>query len=300
MTDPSKQPSAVSKPGGGITPRALVRCRLNTQGGGDMQRGLVHACTGTWTTAGNAEESGICAEQLPALQHCSVGGAEIQTQQRVILSPKDLLSSFTSGLGACLLADRMLPDACPSLHTLAWCPKHANHYGDPPPIVRSASISPCVSAYLSLPVVASQSPPKKLNTTSLRLSNNYISNYDGMEAAIAAIMDDPSKLMWLDLSQNKLETIGNVLTSYPELSTLYLHGNAIRSLKEVEKLGKLPNLVKLTLNGNPIEELPNYRLFVFAMVPTLRTLDFIPITKVDRDRADTWLQQHSRRAMYKH
>ena len=43
-------------------------------------------------------------------------------------------------------------------------------------------------------------------------------------------------LIWLDLSYNYLETIEADLLDFPELKTLYLHGNYISNLDETKKL----------------------------------------------------------------
>lgn len=50
-----------------------------------------------------------------------------------------------------------------------------------------------------------------------------------------------------------------VLTTLFNLSVLYLHGNSIQRLGEVNKLAILPRLRSLTLHGNPIEEEKGYR-----------------------------------------
>lgn len=50
-----------------------------------------------------------------------------------------------------------------------------------------------------------------------------------------------------------------VLTTFFNLSVLYLHGNSIQRLGEVNKLAILPRLRSLTLHGNPIEEEKGYR-----------------------------------------
>ena len=44
-----------------------------------------------------------------------------------------------------------------------------------------------------------------------------------------------------------------VLCTYPNLQILYLHGNQINEIKEVDKLGDITTLKKLCLHGNPIE-----------------------------------------------
>ncbi len=65
---------------------------------------------------------------------------------------------------------------------------------------------------------------------------------------------------------------------------LYLHGNQISSLADVCKLSQLKNLSKLTLHGNPISEHTNYKMYIAAHLPNLRSLDFSTITKIDRDK----------------
>ena len=45
-----------------------------------------------------------------------------------------------------------------------------------------------------------------------------------------------------------------ILLEYKNIGILYLHGNEIQDLKQIEKLAALPNLKKLTLHGNPIAE----------------------------------------------
>ena len=76
---------------------------------------------------------------------------------------------------------------------------------------------------------------------------------------------------------------------------LYLHANQIDKLNEVHKLVKLPNLQKLTLHGNPINELPHYRDHVAGYIPTLHNLDFSAITKLDRDSINVWIRGHQKR-----
>ena len=55
------------------------------------------------------------------------------------------------------------------------------------------------------------------------------------------------------MSYNYLETIEDEILKFPNLKTLYLHGNYIASLDETRKLGQLKDLTNLTVYGNPIE-----------------------------------------------
>lgn len=79
-----------------------------------------------------------------------------------------------------------------------------------------------------------------------------------------------------------------MLLEYPKVKILYLHGNSIVNLAEIDKLAGLPNLTTLTLHGNPIEEIEDYKKYVLAVLPGLRSLDFYRITKQDRATSQTW------------
>lgn len=128
----------------------------------------------------------------------------------------------------------------------------------------------------------------ELNAVGVRLNNNQLTNLDGLEAFLEAVLDDPSELRWIDLSHNRLTRIDPVLLRYPKLSCVYLHGNRVERLSEVDKLGALEGLTKFTLNGNPVEEARDYRMYVSAALKRLRSLDVIAITPVDRSKVEFW------------
>ncbi|KNC53570.1 leucine rich repeat containing 51 [Thecamonas trahens ATCC 50062] len=71
-------------------------------------------------------------------------------------------------------------------------------------------------------------------TTAIRLCNNYLSSLDGLEEALAEVLDEPAELKWIDLSFNALVDIDEVLTFFPHLTTLYLHGNNIGALPDAD------------------------------------------------------------------
>jgi Leucine-rich repeat (LRR) protein len=80
-------------------------------------------------------------------------------------------------------------------------------------------------------------------------------------------MWNSNKLQWIDLSYNYLERIEDVVvTDFPHLRVLYLHGNYILNLEEVRKLNTLPELHTLTLYGNPMEQIDNYRMWVLGVM----------------------------------
>ena len=72
------------------------------------------------------------------------------------------------------------------------------------------------------------------------------------------------------------------------VSSLYLMGNKIKSLKQVTQLSKCTHLKSLSLHGNPVAERKNYRLEVLHAIPSLKKLDFTCVTKLDRDKVKTW------------
>ena len=72
------------------------------------------------------------------------------------------------------------------------------------------------------------------------------------------------------------------------LSMLYLHGNNIGRIAEVDKLSILDRLKSLTLHGNHIESNAGYRQYIICRLPQLQTFDFSGVTKSDRATAQTW------------
>jgi hypothetical protein len=71
-----------------------------------------------------------------------------------------------------------------------------------------------------------------------------------------------------------------------------LHGNYICDLEEVRKLNDLSELISLTLNGNPLEEISGYRLYVLGIMfqkhETLKKLDTVSISKQEFENVLVW------------
>lgn len=128
----------------------------------------------------------------------------------------------------------------------------------------------------------------KAITQSIRLSNNTLTDLAGFKEMVEAVLADPYQLRWIDLSFNDLLSIDSILTHYPNLYVLNLHGNDITELSEVNKLVGLPNLRSLTLHGNPIESEKCYRNYVIGLLPWLKSFDFSGVTKQDRTNAEVW------------
>uniref|UniRef100_A0A8C2GC02 Leucine-rich repeat-containing protein 51 n=1 Tax=Cyprinus carpio TaxID=7962 RepID=A0A8C2GC02_CYPCA len=83
----------------------------------------------------------------------------------------------------------------------------------------------------------------------------------------------------------------SVLTQLKELRLLYLHGNRICKLSEVDKLAALPFLHTITLHGNPIVTEREYRyakcekalppLVDFAILGTTKSPEFCDLRERD-------------------
>merc|ERR1712224_393823 len=133
-------------------------------------------------------------------------------------------------------------------------------------------------------------------TIAMKLNNNQIETLSYLPQSLDAVMDDPLiNLQWIDLSHNHLATIEPVLTRYTNLKAIYLHGNRIKNLPSVERLRRLPKLISLTLNGNPIEACRIYRRFVIGALPNLRKIDHSTITDDELEASYAWYQMHLKR-----
>uniref|UniRef100_A0A3B1K9A5 Leucine-rich repeat-containing protein 51 n=1 Tax=Astyanax mexicanus TaxID=7994 RepID=A0A3B1K9A5_ASTMX len=141
-----------------------------------------------------------------------------------------------------------------------------------------------------------RNPDGKFSSSSLRLNNNMIVNLQGLTDTLSTLLSKPQRLAWLDLSFNFITHIHPVLTELSELRVLYLHGNSIRKLSEVDKLGSLPYLHTITLHGNTLESEQGYRYrgYVISVLPHLKMMDFSAITKEEKILASIW--QRSRRS----
>lgn len=134
------------------------------------------------------------------------------------------------------------------------------------------------------------------HTVAVKLNNNQIESLSDLPQALESVMYDPvGRLQWLDLSFNWLTTIDPAICRYPQMKALYLHGNRIKSLPSIERLKKLPKLISLTMNGNPVESNRIYRAYVVGALPNLRSLDHSTIAEDELERAYAWFCAHTTR-----
>ncbi|KAL3271480.1 hypothetical protein HHI36_021965 [Cryptolaemus montrouzieri] len=123
---------------------------------------------------------------------------------------------------------------------------------------------------------------KKLLTRSIWLNNNKLKSIKNLEVIVDSVLELPSQLSWLDFSFNYIKEIDDCILKYPNLKIIYFHGNCIAKLNEVMKLRKLKHLRTVTFHGNPISNIPLYRVSISYMLPQVLNLDFTPIIKNER------------------
>lgn len=117
--------------------------------------------------------------------------------------------------------------------------------------------------------------------STLDLSGNLILRLDGSQFPVL------TRLRSLVLAENKIARIGGGLGGcLPALETLVLSGNEIRRFEDVAKIAELRNsLVRVSLKGNPVEKLKNYREYMVFMLPKLKSLDFSKVSAEERKRS---------------
>ena len=118
------------------------------------------------------------------------------------------------------------------------------------------------------------------------------------------VVEYPEDIAWLDLSFNDITKVSQQLSwlNFPPSATrwfqisddilefralkmIYLHGNKIRKFSDLKHLTPLKNLYSITLHGNPLENVPNYRSNIISMFPDLKSLDFAKVTEDEKDTA---------------
>ncbi|CAN9511311.1 unnamed protein product [Ophioblennius macclurei] len=135
----------------------------------------------------------------------------------------------------------------------------------------------------------------KYISCSLRFNNNNLTDLHELPKIASYFLAEPLRLAWLDVSFNKIAHIDETLSELHELRVLYLHGNSIYILAEVDRLGSLPQLHTITLHGNTIETNKAYRNRVISALPRLKSMDFSVVTQDDRLVAQIWRHGLNRR-----
>jgi Leucine-rich repeat (LRR) protein len=125
----------------------------------------------------------------------------------------------------------------------------------------------------------------KLVCCSLLLCYNKIRSLQSFEPVIEFVMPECKNLQWIDLSHNYLEKLDYNFQGFPQLRTLYLHCNYLADLNDFAALSSHKQLKTLMIHGNPIAAVPNFRSFLISMLPNLKKIDSVLVSKKEVDNA---------------
>jgi len=110
----------------------------------------------------------------------------------------------------------------------------------------------------------------------------YIEKFEGISSFCMNQVNLESLVNWpklnsvylLNLNGNKLKTgLKELVDNMPHISELELEYNRFEDISEFHVLKGLTNLVSITLQGNPITKLPNYRQELFNLLPHVKMID---------------------------
>ena len=62
-----------------------------------------------------------------------------------------------------------------------------------------------------------------------------------------------------------------------------------KDLKELLNLKDCKNLKSLTIHGNPVETINNFRIYTIALLPQLKKIDTVLVSKKEKDNAFVWI-----------
>uniref|UniRef100_A0A8C1N8X0 Leucine-rich repeat-containing protein 51 n=1 Tax=Cyprinus carpio TaxID=7962 RepID=A0A8C1N8X0_CYPCA len=137
---------------------------------------------------------------------------------------------------------------------------------------------------------------QKILSATLRLNNNFLSDLTGLMDTLSALYATHFTTSNLLLTkQHHSLSFRQVLTQLKELRLLYLHGNHICKLSEVDKLAALPFLHTITLHGNPIVTEREYRMHLIGTLPHVKMIDFSAVTKQERELTSVWQRSRNPR-----
>lgn len=117
------------------------------------------------------------------------------------------------------------------------------------------------------------------------LGYNKIREIKEFPTVIKTVMTNWDMLQWVDLSHNYLMKLDYDFVDFPSLKALYLHCNYLYSFEELIKLSHLKELKNFTIHGNSLTAVGNFRLLVISILPQLKKLDSVLISKKERDNA---------------
>lgn len=68
-----------------------------------------------------------------------------------------------------------------------------------------------------------------------------------------------------------------------------MHCNYIKDLKELLNLRNCQNLKAVTIHGNPVETIPNFRILIIGILPQVKKIDTVLVSKKEKDNAFVWI-----------
>jgi U2 small nuclear ribonucleoprotein A' len=91
------------------------------------------------------------------------------------------------------------------------------------------------------------------------------------------------RLRVLVACNNRISRVSpSLAATLPSLETLVLSHNRIAALADLDALSGLKRVTVLSLVGNPVTRVPNYRLFTVYRFPALQLLDFARVRRKER------------------
>ena len=122
----------------------------------------------------------------------------------------------------------------------------------------------------------------------LAATNDQFECIDLTENDITRLEELPklTRVEALLLANNKISAIDkNFAEMCPKLDSLIMTNNRLSRFEDIDMLATCPSLTRLSLLGNLVCNLTNYRLYTIFKIPTLRVLDFQQVTQSERDSA---------------
>ena len=119
----------------------------------------------------------------------------------------------------------------------------------------------------------------------LSATNDQFGTIDLTDNEITKLENLPQlfRLVNLLLANNRISRVDLAFAeTCPKLESLVLTNNRITSFSEIDNIASCKSLLRLSLVGNLVTNLPNYRSYVIFKMPQLRTLDFQKVSEKER------------------
>ncbi|XP_069772401.1 leucine-rich repeat-containing protein 9 isoform X3 [Narcine bancroftii] len=181
-----------------------------------------------------------------------------------------------------------------------------SNYLSLPPVMQSLEVLHL--GYNGISSLAQLQLSRLINLRVLHLKGNFISQIEGLdclhyltelslEKNRVRIIHEKSfmsqrSLIELHLEENRMRDLNN-LYQLVKLQRLFIGGNKIQDLGELEKLDSLPNLIELSVVENPVSRKMLYRPFLVFHLMNLQVLDGVPVSSEEKERAELLLCEHN-------